>query len=98
MGIMCDFSIRTACQSQLYDNTYNMVTLVQTSNDEWYVIFCNVTDLKLEAMSQEDASHLTAETLNMRSSNCVDVFYTHSTFQIIQNFSKPKRNSFETFI
>jgi ABC-type transport system involved in cytochrome c biogenesis permease subunit len=61
LGTMCDFSIRTACQSKLYKNTYNIIPLVQTSNDEWYVIFCNVTDLKLEAMSQEDASHLTAE-------------------------------------
>jgi hypothetical protein len=78
MGTMCDFSIMTACQSELYQNTYNMVTLVQTSNDE-----CNVTDLKLEAMSQEAASHLTAETLHIRSWNCVDMCYTHSTFQII---------------
>jgi hypothetical protein len=64
----CDFSIRTARQSKLYQNTYNMVSLVQTSNYE-----CNVTDLKLEAMSQEDASHLTAETLHMQSWNCVDM-------------------------
>jgi hypothetical protein len=84
MGTVCEFSIRSACQSELYQN---MVTLVQTCDDE-----CNVTDLKLEAMSQEDASRLTAEALHMRSWNCVDMCYTHSTFQIIYNFSKSKRN------
>jgi hypothetical protein len=77
LGTMCDFSVTTACQSELHQVIIPYSVSRFQSVKLRYVIFCDVTDLNLEVVTR--GSH-SSETICVNSENRADGMYIYSAF------------------